>query len=166
MVVNVLEYLEENAKCVPNKIALEDEHMQITYQEYIDKAKRIGSVIACELGTKNQDNVMNQAIAVLMDRNILSILAFVGVVYSGNFYVPIDVTMPMDRMNLIFQTLEPSLVIDATGGIKASKLDLGERKVCSVNDLIVSIEADHHLLNQVREQMIDKDPLYAIYTFD
>ncbi len=164
MVINVLEYLEENAKCVPNKIALQDEYMQITYQEYIGKAKRIGAAVACELGATNQGIVTNRAIVVLMERNVLSILAFMGVVYSGNFYVPMDVTMPMDRMNLIFQTLEPSLVIDATGGTKVSKLDLGERKVHLINDFLVSDEADHVLLNQVREQMIDTDPLYAIYT--
>lgn len=164
MVINVLEYLERNAKCVPDKIALEDEQMQITYKEYVDKAQTIGCGLANKLGATNQSRVSNQAIVVLMDRNVLSILAFMGVVYSGNFYVPMDVTMPMDRVNLIFQTLKPSIVIDATGGTKASKLDLGDQNVLSIDDLLGVNEVNHDLLAQVRNQMIDTDPLYAIYT--
>lgn len=159
MVINILEYLEKNAKSYPDKIALEDEYQKITYCEYIFKTKLIGSMIAKELkGTRNQ------AVAVLMDRNIGSVLAFLGVAYSGNFYVPIDVTMPKDRIDLIFQPLAPLLVVDATDRTKSSKLDLGERTVLTIEDMLKTGTLDEVCLLKIRDLMIDSDPLYAIYT--
>lgn len=159
MIISILEYLEKNANDYPNKIALEDETQKITYCEYLLKTKTIGSMIA-----KVMKESRNQAVAVLMDRNVGSVLAFLGVAYSGNFYVPIDVTMPKDRIDLIFQTLSPLIVLDATNHTKSSKLDLGERMVLSIEELLDKGTVDEDCLSRIRTQMIDIDPLYAIYT--
>ena len=100
MIYNILQFLEESAYRFPDKIALEDECEKITYREYEEKAKKVGSYLTEKLNGK-----VNQPIAVLIDRNIFSIIAFMGVVYSGNFYVPIDATMPEERIKLIYDTL-------------------------------------------------------------
>ena len=44
---NVLEYLESSAKIYSDKIAIIDEYNQISYKEFITKAKSIGSFL-CE----------------------------------------------------------------------------------------------------------------------
>lgn len=153
MIYNILQFLEQSAYRFPDKVALEDECEKITYREYEEKAKKIGSYLIEKLNGK-----VNQPIAVLIDRNVSSIIAFMGVVYSGNFYVPIDATMPEERIKLIYDTLKPIMILDARRGKEEKDIDnvldiLNERNL-SMNDR----------LDVIRDQMIDMDPLYAIFT--
>ena len=113
MVRNVLEMLEHSAARVPDKTALKDENESLTYKEYEEAAKRAGTYL---LKNVTKDN-FNKPVAVVIDRNVWSVVAFMGVVYSGNFYVPIDNTMPAERVKLIYDTLDPIAVID--GRLKA-----------------------------------------------
>ena len=108
MFTNVLEYLERSAALYPDKEALGDEQSSVTYAQYVNKAKVIGTAII-----DITKEAYNKPIAVLIDRNIESVVSFMGIVYSGNFYVPIDITMPKERVDLIIETLKPSLIIDA-----------------------------------------------------
>ena len=85
---NVLEYLENSAKSFPDKLAYADENERVTFSELENEAKRIGTNIS------NKLNKINSPIAVVVDRNIKSLIAFFGVLYSGNYYVPIDNKMP------------------------------------------------------------------------
>ena len=109
MIKNVLQYLEASAEKYPDKIALKDENEQLTYSEYVHNAKAIATYLA----NNEAKDTRNKPIAVIIDRNIRSIVAFIGIVYSGNFYVPIDNTMPAERVELIYSTLNPIAVIDA-----------------------------------------------------
>ncbi len=152
MIYNVLQYLERNAADDPDKIALSDDTEQLTYSGYIDTAKRIGTAIS-----RTVDAQTGKPVAVLIDRNIRSICAFMGVVYSGNFYVPIDMTMPEERIKLIYDTLGPIAVIDAR------KKDTAEGAL-SYDELVNSDPADEILLAKIRNNAIDTDPLYSIFT--
>lgn len=150
---NVLQYLEAAALNDADKIALEDDKSRVTYGEYLSKAKKVGSFIA----QKVTDQV-NQPVAVLIERNINSIISFMGIVYSGNFYVPIDCTMPVERIRLIFDTLKPVLIIDARG--KEETWEQAYRYEAIVEETAI----DESKLSGIRENAIDIDPLYAIFT--
>lgn len=52
-------------------------------------------------------------VGVLIDRNILSVTAFMGIAYSGNFYVPLDPALPAGRLEVILRELSPVMLIDA-----------------------------------------------------
>lgn len=149
MKINVLEYLEEQ---LSNKCALSDETESISYAELIDYAKKIGTYIA-----KNGE-FKNQPVAVLIDRNIWSIVLFMGIVYSGNFYVPVDPTMPVKRIELILNTLNPIMVLSAVNGKKVEGRVVIDKEVC------LAEEIDETLLENIRKESIDTDPLYAIFT--
>lgn len=152
MITNVLQYLEDSAEKNPEKILFADEKESITYLELMNSAKCIGSFIAGRTGEKNKP------IAVLIDRNIRSLLAFMGIVYSGNFYVPIDMSMPVQRVELILRTLEPLLILDAAG-----KGGIMERQAVCVDEA-AEAGSDTELLSRLRREAIDTDPLYAIFT--
>ena len=109
MIRNVLEYLEASAERCPDKMALQDENESLTYREYVTRAKTAATYLA----THETKGFKNRPVAVIIDRNIRSITAFIGIVYSGNFYVPIDHTMPEERIRLIYDTLQPVAVVDA-----------------------------------------------------
>ena len=152
MIYNVLQYLERSVDLYSNKIALEDDKEKVSYSEYVRNAQKIGTYITNKVGGKT-----NKPIAVLIDRNTWSIISFMGVVYSGNFYVPIDSLMPQDRINLIYETLQPIKIIDARS--KAN-----DRIEDNYLDIVNNTEIDFVRLQRIRENMIDTDPLYTIFT--
>lgn len=152
MITNVLEYLESSYAKTPDKLLFEDEKESVTYREVISRAKGIGSFIA------ERTNGANKPVAVLIDRNVRSLMAFIGIVYSGNFYVPIDTSMPIQRVELILNTLEPVLILDAVG-----KGSPGERGTVFFEEA-AETEVNEDMLSDIRKEAIDTDPLYAIFT--
>ncbi len=155
MIYNVLQYLERSAERFPDKIALGDELGEITYSEYEHSAKIIGTYIS-----KRVNGVTGAPVAVLIDRNIKSVCAFMGVVYSGNFYVPIDTIMPQERIDLIYKTLAPVLTLDA----RVDENDTGSENTASFAAAMSSGEIDEALLKKIRDHHIDTDPLYSTFT--
>lgn len=151
MINNVLDYLEKNEQRCPEKTALADTCVSITYAQYADYARRIGTGIARAI------KQTNMPVAVLIDRNVRSIYTFLGVVYSGNFYVPIDATMPIERVQLILDTLQPMAILDARDVCDGS---FGAVSV----DEYLDVSPDRLLLSKIRDNMIDIDPLYTIFT--
>ena len=150
MIRNVLQYLETAAIKTPDKIAFADQQSSVSYKELMEQARRIGSYI------RHRVNCRNRPVAVLIDRNIHSLICFLGVVYSGNFYVPVDHTMPQQRVALILDTLQPVLILDAVG---RTGLDRAEPFEDAVRQ-----EIDCEALDGVRACCLDIDPLYAIFT--
>jgi amino acid adenylation domain-containing protein len=146
---------KKSADSFADKIALKDEFEELTYGEYVTKAKIIGTYIEQEIAKGRR----NRPVAVVIDRNIRSIVAFIGIVYSGNFYVPIDSTMPEERVQLIYDTLDPIGVIDArsnpSGTIEGA---------IPFEEILSSDRIDEEVLRSIREQAIDTDPLYGIFT--
>lgn len=153
---NILEYLERSAKKYPDKIAFTDETSEITYRNFIAKAKTIGSYLS-ELG------IRNAAIAVCLDKSADSLAAFMGVVYSGNFYTVIDTQMPADRIGVIFDTLSPAAVLtDRRHAGLAEELRSGG-PVLLLEDL-QETPPDEEALAAIRSKSIDTDPLYVLFT--
>ncbi len=155
MIRNVLEYLERSAERFPDKIALEDENEKLTYAEYEKSAKAIASYL---LG-HGLEGCRNRPVAVIIDRSIRPVVAFMGVLYSGNFYVPIDYSMPAERIRLICDTLDPVAVIDARCGSPEHPEGsiVYEEAVCCE-------EADEEILKKIRSGSIDTDPMYGMFT--
>lgn len=150
MYINVLEYLENVND--GNRCALSDEVESISYAQLREMAQRVGTFIAQkQVGT-------GKPIAVLIDRNVWSVILFMGIVYSGNFYVPIEPTMPSKRIEVIMNTLQPVMVLSAVG-----EKTIENRMVVTMEEALAS-SIDNELLSVIRKNSIDTDPLYAIYT--
>ena len=66
---NVLEMLENTGVRYPDKIAIYDEDSSLSYKDYLEKSKTIGSYLINYL-----DKQINKPIVVFIDRNIESIL--------------------------------------------------------------------------------------------
>jgi amino acid adenylation domain-containing protein len=156
---NVLEYLEAAAAAVPDRIAFADNKTELTYAEFADRARRTASGLLGRYGFR----LHRRPVAVLIDRSIQPLVSFFGVVYSGNFYVPIDRKMPPERVRLILDTLETRVLI-------AGKKDTGllgqlayDGDVCYQEELLES-QIDPEKLDLVSQRQLDTDPLYAIFT--
>lgn len=153
---NILDYLEQTAERFGAHVAVADDTVQMTFSELKDKARQIGSALS-EL------EMRNMPIAVYLDKTPACAAAFLGVVYSGNFYVVIDSFMPVERIRKIFETLKPGAVLtDEAHEEKAKELGF-EGKIVLYEDA-VETPADANRLQAIRRRSIDTDPLYALFT--
>lgn len=150
---NILDVLESTVRQKYTKVAFTDENHEMTYGNLLESAKKIGTHLL-DLESKRKP------IAVYMEKTVESLAAFFGVVYSGHFYVVIDYEMPIDRIEKIFEVLEPVAVI--TSKAKENKIQFHSR-IFYYEDMMNTC-IDEEKLQKVRNQIIDTDPLYALFT--
>ncbi len=151
---NVLEYLENSAKNFPNKTAYTDETGEISFYDLMIEAKKIGTKIS-----KLTDKT-SRPIGVITGRNYRCLIAFFGVLYSGNFYVPIDSEMPEVRLKNILDNLNPEFILYSENDKKSVEKILDRKTlIYGDTDLI-----DEELLFERRRRVLDIDPVYVIYT--
>ena len=76
-------------------------------------------------------------IAVFSGRNVMTVAAFLGVVYSGCSYAPIDSKLPRARIEKIMETLSPSLILtDSENRDFVKELGFGDEKIVLIEDSI------------------------------
>ena len=85
-----------------------------------------------------------------------------GVASSRNFYVPIDVGQPINRMCTIIESIAPEMVI-SIGNVPQELVDRNICDVCEYAELIET-KRDDKLIEQIQSTCIDTDPLYCICT--
>lgn len=134
----------------PDKVAIVDKEKSITFSELRARAISLASEIhKIHPQTK-------RPIVVETDRLLETIISFFAVIYSGNFYVPIDAAMPRERIETIKKRLESTLGIYHTKNI--------------FEDYALQYEYDHDYgcdeaaLERIRAKMIDADPVYVLFT--
>lgn len=152
---NILSYLEETSIKHFSKIAFADSVREITYENLVKEAKQVGSSLL-------ENNVKNSPIVIYIDKTVNCLSSMFGVVYSGNFYVIIDTLMPIDRINLILNTLDAKIMItDKKNYDKALNIN-SNLKIYTFENMLENINQDG--LDKVRNEMIDTDPLYVLFT--
>ena len=151
----ILEYLENSKKRDENKIAVIDEHGKCTYKELMENSKKIGSEIAKKIETK-------RPVPVLMEKGINALNSFLGAVYANCFYVLLNPDLPQTRLEHIIEVLEPEIIITDEKNQELAKT-IFKKEILLVEDLKNS-EIDEELLANIRENILDIDPLYANFT--
>lgn len=154
---NVLEYLEDTVKKFPDKIAYTDENTKVTFLEFKNKSQSVAMKIL------NAIDDLNSPIAVFVDRNVDSLINFVGVLYSANFYVPIDNKMPLQRIEKVLEQLNPSLIICSKKDDLIVNKFKNRYKVIT-NDCEEKNQIDNHKLEMRIKKILDIDPIYVIFT--
>jgi non-ribosomal peptide synthetase component F len=154
---NVLEYLERSADYLPDKIAFADIEKNMSYKNLLDTSKKIASSIHDKIGDKIRKPIM-----VLTDRNIESIVAFLGSIYSGNFYVPVDKTLPYKRIQQMIETIKPVCIINTDSNNKVKDL-FYDCMVINYKDCL-KVDINNEYIEKIRKISLDKDPLYAMFT--
>ena len=159
MITNILTYLGHSAQQWPDKIAIADDKNALTFAQWDNYSRRIGTAIANATGT-----MLRKPVLVFVDRRIEGLVGFMGAIQSGNFYVPIDCKMPHERVKLIVDVCHPIAAITVTDADNKI-LDLIDFKGCrfQYNEVIYN-EFDECLLSAIQSQIIDLDPVYSIFT--
>jgi amino acid adenylation domain-containing protein len=154
MLNNILEYLENTATRLPQKLAFSDGKEGVSFGELLCRSRGIGSALA-KIGTTGR------SVAVLMDKSPRQLVAFMAVVYSGGYYFALDPAMPKSRIEMIVSTASPRLIITDKKNLRHTEgLDV---EVVLYEDISESAE-DTELLSSIRSSHIDTNPLYIVFT--
>ncbi len=153
---NVLEYLEQIMDQVPDKIAYANEKMGYSFRQVYDYSRAIGTYLA-------EKNLCKEPVVVFMGKHPAEIVAFYGVIYSGNYYVPIDEEMPWHRIELIFENLKPRAVICDNNTCKLLNQLSYEGELLLYENMI-NYPAESSLLGRIRDRQLDTDPIYTVFT--
>ncbi len=153
---SVLEYLENTASAKSGKVAVVCEEKSLTWSELCLISKKIG----CGLGKSFKHR---QAVPILAEKDTDTLCAFLGAVYAGCFYVPLNPHLPQERLNHVLNTLGSDMLVTNEENLELARELVGEGNVLLISDLMQS-EIDDGFINRIRLTSIDTDPLYAMFT--
>lgn len=190
---NVMDYLDEIVRKVPEKLAFSNGTEGMTFAEVDLESKAVGTWL-------HNRKVYREPVVVFMNKHPKEVTAFFGVVRGGCFYVPIDEEMPRARIDLILENLKPRVILCddrtaeiaktfacvsggqepteaasgaacASGGQESKAASgaacaSGEQRTAEIvrYDEICRTEADEAALREIHEKAIDTDPIYVVFT--
>ncbi len=152
----LIDYIEKTANDFPSNTAVSDDVSALTYSQLISSSKSIGTALS-KLGCKNR------AVAVYMNKTPECVAAMLGVSYSGNFYLVVDPKMPAERIRKTFSVVDPVAVITEDSLVN-NLADAGYNGKSFICNEIISGAIDEDKLSDIRNKMLDTDPLYCLFT--
>lgn len=161
MQINVLEYFEKGAliKC-PDKVAVVDQDRQYTFGEIGRLAKNFAALLLKNIST------VNTPVAVFLPKNAQTIIADLGILYTGNAYANLDVKSPPQRLGSILQNLNsPIIVTSAQHKAALEAIGIQAGKLLFVEEALTDGKLyDETALSERWNLVIDTDPLCIIHT--
>jgi amino acid adenylation domain len=156
MQTNVLEWLVESSRKFGNKLAICDDREEMTYQQYHHKAIGLARAIL-DSGLDAREPVV-----VYLEKSVKVLAAFMGIAYAGDFYSPVDIEMPKQRINRILEILEPKLVITSKE-LRAEFESFNYQGDYILYEDVKPVAADLDVEKR-KQQIIDTDLLYVLFT--
>lgn len=158
MPTHVLDYLERQQRCAPERVAFADAKSSMTYAQLSQAAHNIGSFVARRAQPC-------RPIAVLAEKSCNVVAAFLGIAAAGCYYALLDPKHPVERLNMMLETLSPALILweGISGERVARQLAAAELPLAPLAEACLEPE-NAALLAARRSGAIDTDPLYAMFT--
>ena len=157
---NVLEYLEKTVVRLPDKVAFANENPAdgLTFADVYHDSRAIGTYLY-------KNGYYHEPVVVFMKKHPKTIAAFFGCVYGGDYYVPIDEEMPKFRIELIFDNLQPKVMIcdESTAELAKEFAAKGNVKIV-LYDEVTKTEIDEAVIADIRDRQLDTDPIYIVFT--
>jgi amino acid adenylation domain-containing protein len=159
MKINLVELFEESARNYPQKVAVIDKDRQITFSELRERSLALAQKIV------NVCSDRNKPVAVFLDKSIESVYSDLGIIYSGNFYMNLDIKTPAERINNILKLVQPCVIISTTKQIKSiCEIVPGEIDVILLDEEEWNVNVDEKALFNRLSAIIDTDPSCIINT--
>jgi amino acid adenylation domain-containing protein len=114
--LTVVDYFEPVVEKYADNIAIKDKYSEISYRDYNTFSNQCARAILNIIG-----DVKDQPVLFLADHSISSIIAIMGILKTGNIYVALDVTNPIERLNSIIEDSQGRLIITSNLNLKLAK---------------------------------------------
>lgn len=143
----ILYKLEKNAIQHSDKVAVAFDKTKYSFSQLLEESRRLSSAI--------DSKIIKQPIIVFANRDAETVLFFLAVIISGNFYVPIDPDMPVEKLRTIVDEIQP---IYCFGNEKNADL-VGE---LGFKNRFLTINSHGEYRQEI--EITEDFPLYMIYT--
>lgn len=148
--------LERASEKYASRTAVQDEDISLTYAEYRRISRAIGTAFLRMDGAR--------PVIVYLPKSTHALTCFMGAMYSGAPYIPVDAHIPMRRLEKIIAGLAPCYIVTDENLIaNLRECDTSEARVCLYSELS-SAEADDALVDKALSRVIDTDPIYVMFT--
>ena len=155
MKINLIEYFEESVQRCPQKTAVIDRDRTITFSELRGKALVLASAIGC----------IKRPAAVFLNKSIESVYADLAIIYSGNFYMNLDVRYPAERLKNILDLVCPGVIITNNQYMKSIVSVIpSDVQVINLDGMDFTQQVDESAIFTNLGKLIDTDPLCIINT--
>ncbi len=157
--INLIECFEETVNFHRDKVAVWEGTQSITFRLLKEKALCIAQTII------NNKDIVSSPIAVFLPKSIKTVISNLGITYSGNPYMNLDVKTPIARISNIIELIKPQAIITDT-----AHLDLIESiiktdiSIINIDDINSSMEYNYDLIAKRLSFLIDTDPYCIINT--
>lgn len=170
LIHEIFENIVENE---PDRIALVYNDINISYSALNKKANQLSHLL------KQMGIGPNIIVALLFDRNIDMITAILAIIKAGGCYLPIDIKIPIDRIEYMLENSNAQLLLSHKSIIENlnfnEKLNSQPEKniYIKLNDSkiinTILLDSDHHKICEFdnknpKIENIPSDLLYIIYT--
>jgi D-alanine--poly(phosphoribitol) ligase subunit 1 len=161
MQINVLEYFEQGALAKQrHKTAVIDHGVELTFGELARRAKNCAALIV------ERTAALNRPVAVFLPKSAETIVADLGILYSGNCYANLDPKAPPERLKATLKNLEPELIVTSAAQAGTLRgLGVSENRLLLVEAAMQpdAVHDNSALLARL-DRVIDTDPLCIIHT--
>ncbi|WP_312497091.1 non-ribosomal peptide synthetase, partial [Anaerosporobacter sp.] len=145
---SVGELFEEQVKRTPNAVALVSGNTVLTYDQVNLRANKLATMLI------QKGVVVNNFVAIGVERTIDTIIGILGIVKAGAAYVPIDFNYPADRVQFMLEDCAPKFFIQVNE-MNTINIDI---PIIRLQDIDLYPEEEYVNRNK------SNDLIYLIYT--
>jgi D-alanine--poly(phosphoribitol) ligase subunit 1 len=158
---NVIKVFEKIVSEFPENVAVKEGGQSITFLQL----RRHALIIAKYIIENNVDP--HKPIVIFLPKSLHYLEVIVGILYSANFYVPIDFKTPGKRLEMILKNTDPSLIIthsDYKDNLSKLNQKAGFLFIDGIDQTQIIADGTLDLIKHRQDTLIDTDPVYMIYT--
>lgn len=157
MKINLLDCFEQTVQNKRDCTAVTHKEECISFGVLQKKAQLLAGVLLEQIG-----ETMNSPIAVFLPKEIYTVVADIGIMYSCNPFMNLDVKTPKERIDNIIDLIQPCAII--TSSKLVGKLGELAIPVVLIDEITDERIVDEDRLLMRRRMLIDTDPLCIINT--
>lgn len=147
-----VERFEKQVKATPYQTAITYEGESLNYDELNARANQLAYQLRAEgVGA-------NSLIALIMDRQLETIIGIYGILKAGGSYVPIDPKYPIDRINYILEDSQPKVLL--TDRELDEAINYGNKVI----DLTETTRLEAFPTSNLKQISDESNLMYVIYT--
>lgn len=155
--MNIIELLEKGKSNFGNDIAYQYKDERITFSQVFEKTLSVATKISLNSEEK-------QPIVVISNKNVNIPSVYMGIAYSNCHYVPVSQEMPRNKIENILDLTEAKIIItDEENFEMVSNLNFNG-KIFLIDDCVNQPIVDRTLIEERKNNIVDKNPLYIIFT--
>lgn len=156
--ISVFDLFRNTARVFPNKVAISCDNHTLTYSELeIQVNKLAHCLLLSKLDT-------NKPVIILLERSIFCYITMLAIIKIGGTYVPIESDYPEERINLILEDVDYSLIITSNQQYERKNINIDNDKAFNIN-VEFSIYDNNHVPSDLHTPNTSPDKTcYIIYT--